>query len=165
MNNKNVLLTGGTGSFGRAYIKFLLSKYKVNKLVIFSRDELKQSELRNIYPKDKFPQLRFFLGDVRDYSRIKRALDGIDIIVHAAALKQVPIAEYDPFEFIKTNVIGAQNLIEASLEQKVSKVIALSTDKAAAPINLYGATKLCSDKLFVAANNIVGKKKYKILYC
>lgn len=161
MNNKNVLLTGGTGSFGRAYIKFLLSKYKVNKLVIFSRDELKQSELRNIYPKDKFPQLRFFLGDVRDYSRIKRALDGIDIIVHAAALKQVPIAEYDPFEFIKTNVIGAQNLIEASLEQKVSKVIALSTDKAAAPINLYGATKLCSDKLFIAANNIVGKKNIK----
>ncbi len=161
MNNKNVLLTGGTGSFGRAYIKFLLAKYKVNKLVIFSRDELKQSELRNIYPKDKFPQLRFFLGDVRDYSRIKRALDGIDIIVHAAALKQVPIAEYDPFEFIKTNVIGAQNLIEASLEQKVSKVIALSTDKAAAPINLYGATKLCSDKLFIAANNIVGKKNIK----
>ena len=154
----NLLITGGTGSFGRAFIQNLIDNYKnVNRLVIFSRDELKQWELRNKYPIEKYPFIRYFLGDIRDKSRIKRALNGIDIVVHAAALKQVPTAEYNPMEFIKTNIYGAHNLIEACLDSNVKKVIALSTDKAAAPINLYGASKLCSDKLFVSANNIVGK--------
>ena len=159
LNNKKILITGGTGSFGKECVKLLLHKYKnIKKLVIFSRDELKQYEMRKIYSDKKYPFLRFFLGDIRDYSRLSRAFDDIDIIIHAAALKHVPLAENDPLEFIKTNVYGAQNIIEASLERGIKKVITLSTDKASAPINLYGATKLCSDKLFSAANNIKGKR-------
>ena len=159
LNNKKILITGGTGSFGKEFVKFVLQRYKkIKKLIIFSRDELKQYEMRKIYPDEKYPFIRFFIGDIRDYSRLSRAFDDIDIIIHAAALKHVPLAENDPFEFIKTNVYGAQNIIEASLERGIKKVITLSTDKASAPINLYGATKLCSDKLFSAANNIKGKR-------
>ena len=158
MNGKSILITGGTGSFGKAFTKFILKKYKkIKRLVIFSRDELKQSEMARTFSKDEYPSIRYFIGDVRDLDRISRALNKIDIVIHAAALKQVPVAEYNPIEFIKTNVVGAQNLIEACLNNKVKKVIALSTDKACAPINLYGATKLCSDKLFIAANNYSGK--------
>lgn len=154
-----LLLTGGTGSFGKAFIHATLCRFPdIKRIVIYSRDELKQWELRQLYPSDKYPQLRFFLGDVRDQHRLRRALDQIDVVVHAAALKQVPAAEYNPMEFVKTNVIGAENLIQACLDTSVRKVVALSTDKAAAPINLYGATKLCSDKLFVAANNIKGAR-------
>ena len=157
LNNKSILITGGTGSFGKAFVKKVLKDFpNIKKLVIFSRDELKQDEMRNEFPETKYKNLRYFLGDVRDYQRLVRALDGIDIIIHAAALKQVPAAEYNPMEFIKTNVLGAQNIIEASIEKKVKKVLALSSDKASAPINLYGATKLCSDKLFVAANSYAG---------
>tara|TARA_B100000768_G_C11251713_1_gene364393 strand:+ start:469 stop:1461 length:993 start_codon:yes stop_codon:yes gene_type:complete len=155
--NKSILITGGTGSFGKAFAEYLIKYHKnLSRLVIFSRDELKQFEMSN---EKRFlhPNIRYFLGDVRDLSRLKRAMDGIDIIVHAAALKQVPSAEYNPFEYIKTNIIGAQNIIEAALDCGVKKVVALSTDKAASPINLYGATKLCSDKLFISANNIKGK--------
>ena len=160
LNFKTVLLTGGTGSFGKAFVKLALKKYpKIKKLIVFSRDELKQFEMSKQFDIKKNPCIRFFLGDVRDSERLKRALKGVDIVIHAAALKQVPAAEYNPTEFIKTNVIGAQNLIEAAIDNSVEKVIALSTDKAAAPINLYGATKLCSDKLFTAANNYSGKKK------
>jgi len=160
--NKSILITGGTGSFGKNFIDYLLSKkVRPNRIVIFSRDELKQFEMKEKYPEKKFPMLRFFIGDVRDLERLKRAIVDIDVVVHAAALKQVPTAEYNPFEVIKTNVIGAQNIVEACLDSNssVKKVIALSTDKAAAPINLYGASKLCSDKLILAANNIRGKKK------
>lgn len=159
LSNKSILITGGTGSFGRAFTRSVLSKYPdIKRLVIFSRDELKQFEMaQEIHARDH-AGVRFFLGDIRDESRLRRALEGIDIVVHAAALKQVPAAEYNPFECIKTNVLGAQNLIEACLDSGVSNVVALSTDKAAAPINLYGATKLCSDKLFVAANNISGDR-------
>lgn len=153
LNNSSILITGGTGSFGQAFIKRLLKEYpKIKRLVIFSRDELKQDHMRAIYPETKYKNIRYFLGDVRDYNRLLRALDDIDIIIHAAALKQVPTAEYNPIEFIKTNVLGAQNIIEAAIEKKIKKVISLSSDKACAPVNLYGATKLCSDKLFVAAN-------------
>ena len=159
LDNKNILITGGTGSFGKHLTQKLLKKYKPKKIVIFSRDEQKQYEMKNSIEKKYIKILRFFIGDVRDLNRLKIAMDDIDIVVHAAALKHVPIAEYNPFEFIKTNVIGAQNIIEATLNSKVQKVIALSTDKAAAPINLYGATKLSSDKLFVAANNHIGYKK------
>ncbi len=159
LNNKSILVTGGTGSFGKKFIASVLEKYpKVKRLVVFSRDELKQFEMSQEFPTDKYPQIRYFIGDVRDRQRIRRALDGIDMVIHAAALKQVPAAEYNPIECIKTNIIGAQNLIEACLYTDVKKIIALSTDKAAGPVNLYGATKLCSDKLFVAANNITGKK-------
>jgi UDP-N-acetylglucosamine 4,6-dehydratase len=159
-NNKSILITGGTGSFGKAFLKNTLKKYKnIKRLVIFSRDEFKQFELSEEFPEKKFPFLRYYLGDVRDKDRLHRALNGIDYVIHAAALKQVPKAEEDPDEFIKTNIIGAQNLIQSSIERKVKKVVALSTDKAASPINLYGATKLCSDKLFIAANNIRGKRK------
>ena len=162
LKNKSLLITGGTGSFGKAFLETILHKYKeVKKIIIFSRDELKQSELEQMYPINKYKNLRFFLGDVRDKDRLFRALNDVDIVVHAAALKQVPKAEYDPFEYIKTNIIGAQNLVEGCLEKKVSNVIALSTDKAVSPINLYGATKLCSDKLFLSANNIAGKKNIK----
>ena len=154
--NASVLVTGGTGSFGKCFVETLLRAYSPRKLVIFSRDELKQFEMEQQFPATKFPQVRFFIGDVRDRDRFARALEGIDIVVHAAALKQVPTAEYNPFECIKTNVLGAENLIEACLASGVKRVVALSTDKAAAPINLYGATKLCSDKLFIAANNIRG---------
>lgn len=159
LEDKSILITGGTGSFGVQFVKTLLERYPgIRRLVIFSRDELKQYEMSQRFPHAKYPGLRYFLGDVRDEKRLRRALEGIDIVIHAAALKQVPAAEYNPFEFIKTNVLGAQNLIEACLDSEVTKLVALSTDKAAAPVNLYGATKLCSDKLFVAANNIVGKR-------
>ena len=156
--NKSILITGGTGSFGKKFVDTILKKNTVKKLVIFSRDELKQYEMAQEYKGEKYKNLRFFLGDVRDKDRIKFALEGIDYVVHAAALKQVPTAEYNPFEFIQTNIMGANNLIQACLSKNVKKVIALSTDKAAAPINLYGATKLCSDKLFISANNIKGRR-------
>ena len=159
----SILVTGGTGSFGKEFIKKLIkSKIKLKRLVVFSRDEWKQNEMAKNYPTSRYPFIRYFLGDVRDYERLKRAFKDIDLIIHAAALKQVPAAEYNPIEFIKTNIIGAQNIIEASMEQNVKKVIALSTDKAAAPLNLYGATKLCSDKLFIAANNYSGKNIFSI---
>lgn len=157
-NGKNILITGGTGSFGRKYTKFLLEKYKPNKIIIYSRDELKQYEMSQDY-SDKC--MRYFIGDVRDADRLKKAMKDVDFVIHAAALKHVPIAEYNPMECIKTNIYGAQNVIDAALENQVSKVIALSTDKAANPINLYGATKLASDKLFVAANNLVGTQDTK----
>ena len=156
-NNKSILITGGTGSFGNEFVKTILKKYKnPKKLIIYSRDELKQSEMSIRYSETKYKFIRYFLGDVRDKDRLFTALQGIDFVVHAAALKQVPKAEYNPFEYIKTNIVGAQNLIEACINNKIKKVVALSTDKATAPINLYGATKLCSDKLFIAANNIKG---------
>lgn len=157
LNNKSILITGGTGSLGKALTEHIFKNYPdVKRLVIFSRDEQKQFQMAQEYPTDKFPQIRFFIGDIRDEQRIKRALQGIDYVIHAAAMKHVPIAEYNPMECIRTNVLGAENLINASLETKVERVVALSTDKAAAPINLYGATKLTSDKLFIAANNIRG---------
>jgi len=157
--NKAILITGGTGSFGKAFVRAVLRDHpEVRRLVIFSRDELKQFEMAQEFPEGRYPALRYFIGDVRDEARLRRALEGIDIVIHAAALKQVPAAEYNPFECIKTNVLGAQNLIEAVLDSGVSRVVALSTDKAAAPVNLYGATKLCSDKLFIAANNIRGSR-------
>ena len=160
--NSQILVTGGTGSFGKALIKELLTSHpNYTRIVIYSRDELKQWELQQQYPANKFPQLRFFLGDIRDRDRLRRALEGIDTVVHAAALKQVPAAEYNPIEFINTNVLGAENIVQACLDTDVKNVVALSTDKAAAPINLYGATKLCSDKLFIAANNIKGKRNLR----
>ena len=149
-----ILVTGGTGSFGQAFVKRILSQYRPSRLVVYSRDELKQYEMQQKFSAET---LRFFIGDVRDCERLNRALHGIDIIVHAAALKQVPAAEYNPIECIKTNVIGAENVINASIDQKIKKVVALSTDKAVNPVNLYGATKLCSDKLFVAGNHLAGK--------
>jgi UDP-N-acetylglucosamine 4,6-dehydratase (inverting) len=157
LNNKSILITGGTGSLGNALTKHIFNEYpNVNRLVIFSRDEQKQFRMRQKYPQEQYPQIRFFIGDIRDEARIKRALKGIDYVIHAAAMKHVPIAEYNPMECVKTNVLGAENLINACLETEVERVVALSTDKAAAPINLYGATKLTSDKLFIAANNIKG---------
>ena len=157
--DKNILITGGTGSFGKEFVRTVLERYPhIKRLVVYSRDELKQFEMQQQFSGAKHEGLRYFIGDIRDESRLRRALEGIDVVVHAAALKQVVAAEYNPFECIKTNVLGAQNLIEACLDSGVSRVVALSTDKAAAPINLYGATKLCSDKLFVAANNIKGKR-------
>jgi UDP-N-acetylglucosamine 4,6-dehydratase len=163
LEGKSILITGGTGSFGKAFTKMIFEKYPgISKLIIFSRDELKQWEMSQQFPREKFPKIRYFLGDIRDGDRLKRALEGIDIVIHAAALKQVPAAEYNPFECIKTNILGAQNLIEACLDAGVKKVVALSTDKAAAPINLYGATKLCSDKLFVAANNVRGSRDIRL---
>ena len=156
-SSSRILITGGTGSFGKAFISRLIKRYPdIQRIVIYSRDELKQWELQQLYPPSTFPQIRFFLGDVRDKERLRRALEQVDTVVHAAALKQVPAAEYNPMEFVKTNVLGAENLIQACLDMDVMRVVALSTDKAAAPINLYGATKLCSDKLFIAANNIKG---------
>ncbi|MEQ8308798.1 MAG: UDP-N-acetylglucosamine 4,6-dehydratase (inverting) [Hoeflea sp.] len=155
----SIFVTGGTGSFGQAFVKRVLAQCpNIRRLVVFSRDELKQFEMQQRFPESKYPGLRYMLGDVRDRGRLVRALEGIDIVVHAAALKQVVAAEYNPMEYINTNVLGAENLIEACLSNKVKIVIALSTDKAAAPINLYGATKLCSDKLFIAANNIRGAR-------
>ena len=159
-NNKTVLVTGGTGSFGKSFVDQIIKKHKnIKKLIIFSRDELKQFNLSKQYNGEKYKFLRFFIGDVRDYKRLDWALKEVDIVIHAAALKQVPAAEYNPIEAIKTNILGAQNVIEASLNNNVKKVIALSTDKASSPVNLYGATKLCSDKLFIAANNFKGEKK------
>ena len=158
-SNTRLLITGGTGSFGKAFIARVLEQFPdIRRVVIYSRDELKQWEMLQQFPEKQFPQLRFFLGDVRDQSRLRRALEGIDTVIHAAALKQVPAAEYNPMEFVKTNVLGAENVIQACLDTAVKRVVALSTDKAAAPINLYGATKLCSDKLFIAANNIKGAR-------
>jgi len=154
---KSILITGGTGSLGKALTGHILNKFPdVKRLVIYSRDEQKQFEMAQEYPPHVYPQLRFFIGDVRDFERLKRAMQGIDYVIHAAAMKHVPIAEYNPMECIKTNIMGAENVINACLETNVQRVVALSTDKAAAPINLYGATKLASDKLFVAANNIKG---------
>ena len=157
--NKSILITGGTGSFGKAFVKNLISNHNnFKRLVIFSRDELKQFEMTK--KKDfQHPNIRMFLGDIRDKERLYRATEGIDILIHAAALKQVPAAEYNPFEFVKTNIIGTQNIVEVCLERDVRKIVALSTDKASSPINLYGATKLCSDKLIISANNIKGKRK------
>ena len=156
------LITGGTGSFGKAFVKKIIeSNNKVSRLVIFSRDELKQFEMSQNFTIKKYPFIRFFIGDVRDEKRLLSASEGIETIVHAAALKQVPTTEYNPFEAIKTNIMGANNVIEAALKNKVKNVIALSTDKACSPINLYGATKLCSDKLFISANNIKGNQKIK----
>tara|TARA_B100000575_G_scaffold293704_2_gene305979 strand:- start:391 stop:1404 length:1014 start_codon:yes stop_codon:yes gene_type:complete len=160
--NKNILITGGTGSFGKAMVKELLQKHKCDKIIIYSRDELKQSEMMNYQWISEYKgetKIRFFIGDVRDKDRLKYAMYGVNYVFHAAALKQVPVAEYNPFECIKTNIIGGQNVIETALECGVEKVIALSTDKAASPRNLYGATKLCSDKLFIAANNFLGGRK------
>ena len=160
LNNKTVLITGGTGSFGKEFLKYILKNYKnLKKIIIFSRDELKQFELSIQIEKKYLHKVRFFIGDVRDKNRLLTAFDGVDIVIHAAALKQVTTAEYNPFEFVYTNIIGAQNIVEASIACNVKNVIALSTDKAASPINLYGATKLCSDKIFCAANNMVGKRK------
>lgn len=152
-NNKSILITGGTGSFGKQYTKTLLERYQPKKIIIFSRDELKQFEMQQTY---NAPCMRYFIGDVRDRYRLEEAMEGVDYVIHAAALKQVPAAEYNPMECIKTNINGAENVIRAAIKNKVSRIIALSTDKAANPINLYGATKLASDKLFVAANNIAG---------
>ena len=159
LKNKTILLTGGTGSFGKKFTNYVLKNYDVKKLIIFSRGELKQAEMRSKFGGN--PKLRFFIGNVRDKERVYRAFDGVDIVVHAAALKRVPECEYNPFEAIKTNVNGAQNVINAAIDKGVEKVVALSTDKAANPINLYGATKLCSDKLFTAGNAYVGDKKTK----
>ena len=155
-NNKNILITGGTGSFGKKYTEIILANYKPNKIIIFSRDELKQYEMGQSFNDEC---MRYFIGDVRDARRLEEAMDGVDFVIHAAALKHVPVAEYNPVECIKTNIDGAQNVINAAIKNEVTKVIALSTDKASSPINLYGATKLASDKLFVAANNMVGKRK------
>jgi len=156
MDGKSILITGGTGSFGMKFVEIILRDYKPRKVIVFSRDELKQYEMAQQFNHD--PRLRFFIGDVRDKERLYRAFDGVDVVVHAAALKQVPACEYNPFEAIKTNILGAQNIIEAAIDKGVKRVVALSTDKAANPINLYGATKLCSDKLFIAGNSYVGEK-------
>jgi UDP-N-acetylglucosamine 4,6-dehydratase/5-epimerase len=155
-SNPTILITGGTGSFGNKFVRHALEKLAPAKLIVFSRDELKQFEMQQIFPESKYPAMRYFLGDIRDRERLYRAFDGVDIVVHAAALKQVPAAEYNPLEVIKTNVLGAGNIIDAAIDRGVKKVIALSTDKAASPINLYGATKLCSDKLFVSGNYYSG---------
>ena len=156
LNNSNILITGGTGSFGQLIVKTILERYQPNKLIVFSRDELKQFEMAKIFPDSKYKCMRYFLGDVRDQNRLHEAFHDVDYIIHAAALKQVPACEYNPFEAIKTNVMGAQNIIRAAIAQKVKRVVALSTDKAASPVNLYGATKLCSDKLFIAGNAMSG---------
>ncbi|MCG5501468.1 UDP-N-acetylglucosamine 4,6-dehydratase (inverting) [Ectothiorhodospira lacustris] len=162
LNNTSMLITGGTGSFGQAFTRTVLERYPhIKRLVIYSRDELKQFEMEQIFSPQEHPSLRYFIGDVRDRDRLRRALHGIDIVIHAAALKQVPAAEYNPFECIKTNILGAQNLVEACFDNDVKHVVALSTDKAAAPVNLYGASKLCSDKLFTAANNIRGRQNIR----
>ena len=158
LKNKSILITGGTGSFGMRCIGYLFKKHKPKKIIVFSRDELKQYELSKIYGEENYP-IRYFIGDVRDKNRLYRACSNIDFVIHAAAMKRVTAAEYNPNECIETNIIGAQNLIDAAIDNNVKKVIALSTDKAANPVNLYGATKLCSDKLFVSANNLVGEKK------
>ena len=156
LNDKSILVTGGTGSFGKHFLKTVVERYKPRRLIIFSRDELKQFEMQQSFPQELYPYLRFFIGDVRDRDRLELALRDVDYVIHAAALKQVPTAEYNPFECIRTNVFGAENVVYAALRRNVKKVIALSTDKAANPVNLYGASKLASDKIFVAANNLAG---------
>ncbi|HYR82945.1 MAG TPA: UDP-N-acetylglucosamine 4,6-dehydratase (inverting) [Terriglobia bacterium] len=161
LDGKTVLLTGGTGSFGKTFTRIVLKQFTPKKLIIFSRDELKQMEMRQVFPDTGDSPMRYFIGDVRDRERLYRALDGVDIVVHAAAMKQVPTAEYNPQEAVKTNILGASNLIDAAIDRNVHKVVALSTDKAVNPVNLYGATKLCSDKLFVAANSYSGYHKTK----
>jgi len=161
LNNKNLLITGGTGSFGSAFIEKVSKIYKPKKIIIFSRDELKQSEMQKKIKKSEIKKFRFFIGDVRDKERVHTALKEVDVVIHAAALKQVDTAEYNPLEAVKTNIIGAENIISASISNNVEKIIALSTDKACSPINLYGATKLVSDKLFISANNVKGKTKCK----
>jgi len=161
LNDKTILITGGTGSLGKRLTEIILSHYKPHKLIIFSRDELKQFEMSKRWNSDRYPSIRYFLGDVRDKDRLVQAFRGVDYVIHAAALKQVPAAEYNPGEFIRTNILGAMNIIDAALETDVEKVVALSTDKACNPINLYGATKLCSDKLFIAANSIHGGNLHK----
>ena len=158
-NNQTIFISGGTGSFGNQFVKKLIKNYKPKKIIIYSRDEYKQFIMQKKFPANKYPFFRFFLGDVRDLDRLKIAMNGVDYVIHAAALKQVPAAEYNPMEFVKTNIYGAENIIQAAIFQKVKKIIALSTDKAANPINLYGATKLASDKIFIAANNITGAQK------
>lgn len=159
MKEHSMLVTGGTGSFGQKFIEIILTRHpEVTRVVVFSRDEHKQFEMAQRFSSTDYPQIRYFIGDVRDEARLQRAMEGIDVVIHTAALKHVPTAEYNPFEAIKTNIIGSQNVISACLNKGVRKVVALSTDKAAGPINLYGATKLCSDKLFIAANNIKGKR-------
>jgi UDP-N-acetylglucosamine 4,6-dehydratase/5-epimerase len=158
LTDKTILITGGTGSFGKKCTETILKRYVPKRLIIFSRDELKQFDMAQIYSSDKFKCMRYFIGDVRDKERLYRALNEVDYVIHAAALKQVPTAEYNPFEAVKTNILGAQNIINVAIDQKVKKVVALSTDKAANPINLYGATKLCSDKLFIAGNSYVGRE-------
>lgn len=158
-NNKTILITGGTGSFGKRFVKIITNKFRPKKIIIYSRDEYKQFLMQQTFTSQKYPCMRFFLGDIRDLERLKMAFRGVDYVIHAAALKQVPSAEYNPMEFVKTNVYGAENIIQAAITQKVKKIVALSTDKAANPINLYGATKLASDKIFIAANNIVGNQK------
>lgn len=162
LNGNSILITGGTGSFGKKFIETIINKYpEIERIVVFSRDEFKQFEMSNMPQFKGNPKLRYFIGDVRDKTRLLRAFDGVDVIIHAAALKQVPSCEYNPFEAVKTNVIGAQNVIDAAIDKNVKKVVALSTDKACSPINLYGATKLCSDKLFIAGNVYVGSKDTK----
>lgn len=156
LNKKVILITGGTGSFGKRCVRTLLDHHAPAKVIVYSRDELKQFEMAQLFPASRYPCMRYFIGDVRDKDRLQQAMQGVDFVIHAAALKQVPAAEYNPLECIKTNIHGAENVIQAALKNEVAKVIALSTDKAASPINLYGATKLVSDKLFVAANNITG---------
>jgi len=158
LNDKTILITGGTGSFGKKCTEIILKKYKPKRLIIYSRDELKQFEMAQNYPDTKYDCIRYFIGDVRDKERMYRAFHNVDYVIHAAALKQVPAAEYNPFEAVKTNILGAQNVINVAIDRGVRKVIALSTDKAANPINLYGATKLCSDKLFIAGNSYVGSE-------
>ena len=159
LSNKNILITGGTGSFGKKFVKTVFENYSPNKVIVYSRDELKQYQMQQMYKDNE--RIRFFIGDIRDYKRVKMAMEDVNIVIHAAALKHVPVAEYNPFEAVKTNILGSQNIIDASLEKGVNLVVALSTDKAAAPTNLYGATKLAADKLFVAANNYKGKKDIK----
>jgi len=162
LDNKTIFITGGTGSFGKKFIEIVLNNYKPKKIIIYSRDELKQFEMQQIWPISDFqPMIRYFIGDIRDLSRLTMAMEDVDIVIHAAALKQVPTAEYNPFEAVKTNIIGSQNVIDAAFKTGVSKIIALSTDKAAAPINLYGATKLAADKLFIAANSYKGSHPTK----
>jgi len=156
LNDKNILITGGTGSFGRKMTQIVLKRFRPRRLIIFSRDEFKQFNMAQEFPESKYDCIRYFIGDVRDKERLHRAFRGVDYVIHAAALKQIPAAEYNPFEAVKTNIMGAQNIIDVAIDRKVDRVIALSTDKAANPINLYGATKLCSDKLFIAGNQYVG---------
>jgi len=162
-NNKTILLTGGTGSFGNKFSEVMLKKYKIKTIRIFSRDELKQWEMEKRFNSDK--RLRFFIGDIRDKNRLERAMDGVDVVVHAAALKHVPVCEYNPFEAIKTNILGAQNIVEAAIDHNIEKVVVLSTDKAVNPVNLYGATKMCMEKLFIAANSYVGSNRKTTMSC